>query len=145
MADEALDDLLEHARGPIVATHSNCRAITGNDQRHLRDDQIKAIGDRGGVIGLNLFSKFLVPDGRASIDDCVAHVQHVCELMGHRNGVGLGSDADGGFAANALPIDLDHPRKYSALLDALRAQGWSDAEFEGFCWGNWMGVLQRAL
>ncbi len=145
LADEALDGLLEYAHGPIVATHSNCRAITGDDQRHLRDDQIKAIGERGGVIGQNLFSKFLVPDGRATIDDCVAHVQHVCELMGHRKGVGLGSDADGGFPASALPVDLDHPRKYRALLDALRAQGWSDADLQGFTWGNWMRVLAKEL
>ncbi len=145
LADEALDGLLEHARGPIVATHSNCRAITGDDQRHLRDNHIKAIGDRGGVIGLNLFSKFLVPNGRATIDDCVAHVQHVCELIGHRKGVGLGSDADGGFPANALPVDLDHPRKYGVLLDALRAKGWSSKEIEGFCWGNWEGMLRELL
>ena len=119
--------------------------LTGDNQRHLRDDQIKAIGDRGGVIGLNLFSKFLVPDGRATIDDCVAHVEHVCELMGHRKGVGLGSDADGGFAANALPVDLDHPRKYGALLEALRTQGWSDDDLQGFSWGNWMRVLDATF
>ena len=115
LADEALDGLLEHARGPIVATHSNCRAITGNDQRHLRDDQIKAIGDRGGVIGLNLFSKFLVPDGRATIDDCIAHVQHVCDLMGHRKGVGLGSDADGGFPAIHPALHLPNVRRLGGI------------------------------
>ncbi len=145
LADEALDGLLEHARGPVVATHSNCRAITGDNQRQLRDDHIKAIGDRSGVIGLNLFSKFLGPDGRATIDDCVAHVQHVCELMDHRKGVGLGSDADGGFPASALPVDLDHPRKYGALLDALRVQGWSEGDLQGFCCGNWLGVLATEL
>ena len=145
LADEALDGLLEHARGPIVATHSNCRAITGDNQRHLRDAHIKAIGDRGGVIGLNLFSKFLVPDGRATIDDCVAHGQHVCDLIGHRNGVGLGSDADGGFAANALPVDLDHPRKYGALLESLRTAGWSNDDLQSFSWGNWEGMLRQLL
>ncbi len=59
--------------------------------------------------------------------------------------MGLGSDADGGFAANALPIDLDHPRKYGALLDALRVHGWSEDEIEGFCWGNWERVLAECL
>ncbi|MCH8260936.1 MAG: membrane dipeptidase [Planctomycetes bacterium] len=119
--------------------------LTGDNQRHLRDDHIKAIGDRGGVIGLNLFSKFLVPDGRATIDDCVAHVEHVCELMGHRKGVGLGSDADGGFAANALPVDLDHPRKYGALLEPVQEAGWSDADLQGFCCANWTRVSAKAL
>lgn len=145
LADEALNRLFEHAQGPIVATHSNCRAITGDDQRHLSDEQIKEIGKRGGVIGLNLFSKFLVNDGRATIDDCVAHIQHICELVGHRKGIGLGSDADGGFPPSSMPADLDHPCKYSALIDALASEGWSEAEQYDFCSGNWMRLLAQFL
>lgn len=145
LADVALDGLFEHAKGPIVATHSNCRAITGDNQRHLSDEQIKEIGDRDGIIGLNLFSKFLTSDGRATINDCVAHIQHICEVMGHRKGIGLGSDADGGFPPTSMPRDLDHPRKYEALNDALRNKGWSETELQNFCWSNWMKVLENAF
>ncbi len=145
LADEALDGLLETARGRIVATHSNCRAITGDDQRHLRDDQIKAIGERDGVVGLNLYSRFLVTSGRATIGDCVKHVEHVAGVMGHRRGVALGSDADGGFGPDRLPEHLDHPTKFPALAAALRDAGWSDEDVEGFCYGNWRRVLEETL
>ena len=145
LADAALDDLFEHAKGPIVATHSNCRSIAGDDQRHLSDRHIKGLTDRDGIIGLNLFSKFLVSDGRATIEDCVAHVQHICEIVGHRRGIGLGSDADGGFPPTSMPKDLDHPAKYSALIDALSNEGWSESELQDFCFQNWMRVLDYSL
>ena len=145
LSDEAFDGLLAVARGPVVATHSNCRALAGDSQRHLRDDQVRAIAARDGVIGLNLFSKFLVPSGRATIDDCVAHVQRVARLMGHRGGVALGSDMDGGFGPDSLPEHLDHPGKLDALADALAAAGWSDDDVEGFAHGNWMRFLERTL
>ena len=145
LSDEAFDGLLETARGPLVATHSNCRALVGESQRHLRDDHVRAIAERDGVIGLNLFSKFLVPAGRASIDDCVAHVERMADLMGHRRGVALGTDMDGGFGPGDLPVGLDHPRKLDALAEALRSAGWSDSEVEGFAYGNWLRVLERAL
>ena len=145
LADDALDQLLETARGPIIATHSNCRALAGENERHLRDDQIKAIGERGGVIGLNLFRRFLVEAGRATIDDCIEHLQHAAALMGHRRGVGLGSDMDGGFGREGLPLGLDHPRKLNGLADALREAGWPDDDVDGFRHANWRSFLRRAL
>lgn len=147
LADESLDGLLATATAdaPIVATHSNCRAITGDDQRHLRDDQIRAIGFRGGIIGLNLFTEFLIQGRRATIDDCVAHLQHVTGLMGHRRGVGLGSDLDGGFTPAQVPVGLEHPRRLEALAEALRTAGWSDEDVNGFRHSNWRRFIQRAL
>jgi membrane dipeptidase len=145
LSDDAFDALVGHAAGPIVATHSNCRALAGDDQRHLRDDQIAEIGRRGGIIGLNLFSKFLVPAGQATISDCIAHVERVCEIMGHRRGVGLGSDMDGGFPPTGLPTGLDHPCKLDALADALRAAGWPEADVEAFRHGNWLRFFERTL
>ncbi len=145
LSDEAFDGLMDVARGPVVATHSNCRMLVNDDQRHLRDDQVRAIADRDGIVGLNLFSQFLVPSGRATIDDCVAHVQRVADLMGHRRGVALGSDMDGGFGPDALPENLDHPRKLDTLGEALAAAGWSNDDVEGFARLNWFRFLQRML
>ncbi len=146
LSDESLDGVLKHATGRIVATHSNCRALMdGVDQRHLRDDQIVEIGRRDGVIGLNLYTKFLVTEGRAGLDDCVAHVQRIVDLMGHRRGVALGTDADGGFGPESLPPDLDHPTKYDALSRALRDAGWSDEDVAGFEHGNWRRILEESL
>jgi membrane dipeptidase len=145
LADEAFEAVMAAARGPVVATHSNSRVITGEDQRHLRDDQVMAIAERDGIIGLNLFSMFLVPEGRATISDCVAHLQRITELMGHRRGVGLGSDMDGGFGPDSLPIGLDHPGKLGALAEALADTGWSEQDIQGFRSENWRRFLQRNL
>ncbi len=143
------DQLLSLAEGRVMASHSNCRSLLdGLTERHLSDDHIVEIGRRGGVIGLNLISPFLrnfpgfdirttqvIP--RASIDDCVRHVEHICELQGHRRGVGLGSDADGGVSALALPIGLEHPTGYEKLAAALATQGWTGEELHGFRHENW--------
>ena len=147
LADEALDGLLSTAAAdaPIVATHSNCRELVADDQRHLRDDQIKTLGDRGAVIGLNLYTEFLVRGRRATIADCVAHVQRVTGIMGHRSGVGLGSDMDGGFGPGDVPVGLEHPRNLESLADALRTAGWSDQELVGFRYANWRRFLARSL
>jgi membrane dipeptidase len=145
LADAALDDLLASSTALVVATHSNCRALVGNDQRHLRDDQVEAIGRRGGVVGLNLFRKFLTADDEATVADCVRHVERVADIMGHRRGVGLGSDMDGGFGPSGLPRDVDHPGRLGALAAGLRDNGWSDDEISGFARENWMRVLEAAL
>lgn len=145
LSDAAFDGLLKRTRGRIVATHSNCRTLMNNWQRHLRDDQIRTIAQRGGVIGLNLFGKFLAINRRATLDDCLTHVEHVAHVAGRRDVVALGSDMDGGFAPSDLPQGVDHPTKLCALADGLRARGWSEAEIEGFASGNWLRVIRAAL
>ncbi len=145
LCDRALDELLELARGPVVASHSNCRALLRPEERHLRDDHIRAIGKRGGVVGLNLYSRFLVAAGRATPADCAAHVERVARLMGHRRGVGLGSDMDGGFEPGGLPEGLDHPERLEALAAALTASGWRPRDVEAFRRGNWRRFLERVL
>jgi membrane dipeptidase len=145
LSDAAFDGLCTHASGPLVATHSNCRALNGPDQRHLRDEQIRTIDERDGIVGLNLYTRFLAAEGRATIDDCVRHVEHVAGVMGHRRGVALGSDMDGGFDAESLPVGLERPESLVHLADALAARGWSAHEIDGFRGGNWRRFLERVL
>lgn len=145
LSDAAFDGLLATARGPLVATHSNCRALLDANERHLRDDQVRALAAREGIVGLNLYTAFLAADRRATVADCVAHVQRMADLMGHRRGVALGSDMDGGFGAERLPEGLDHPAKLPALAGALRGAGWSDANVAGFRADNWLRFLRGSL
>jgi membrane dipeptidase len=143
LSDRAFFELLDLSDGRIIASHSNCRAIvdpSGTNQRHLTDDQVRAIVRRGGVIGLNLFSRFLRPagrEGRATIAEAVAHVERVCDIAGSRRHIGLGSDADGGFSAAALPEGIDRPRDLANLAGALASRGWSEDDVAGFAWKNW--------
>ncbi len=153
LSERAFWELCEATDRLIVASHSNCRALNGGDvieplarrQRHLTDAQIKEITRRGGVIGLNLFSLFLrsgcEDPQRATIADCLAHIERVCSIAGNRKCVGLGSDADGGFSSARLPDGIDGPADYQKLADGLAAAGWSNAEVEGFAFGNWARVF----
>lgn len=148
LSDRATDDLLSITDAPVIASHSNCRTIIAsgadapeNLQRHLTDETIREIGKRGGVIGLNLLSQFLVPGGgrdrRATIDEAIVHVEHICELTGSRAHVGLGSDADGGISRERLPAGIDLPRDFVRLTENLSKRGWSDADVAGFACENW--------
>ena len=61
----------------------------------------------------------------------------MCEVVGHRRTIGLGSDMDGGFSASKLPEGIDLPCDLATLAAELRARGWSEGDVEGFAWGNW--------
>ncbi len=148
LSDRAFDELCGLSAAPIIASHSNVRALLGDpeNQRHLSDHQIREIARRGGVIGLNLFSKFLrngqglAPgsESRATIEQTLAHVEHICQLTGGREHVGLGSDMDGGFSAAKLPEGIDRPAQTDLLLKALAAAGWTNNELFSFACGNWI-------
>jgi membrane dipeptidase len=141
LSQRALDELLELTDATVIATHSNARALLGGGERHLADEAIREIVRRGGVIGLNLYSAFLAPDlreaGRATLDDCVRHIDHICEVAGDRRHIGLGSDMDGGFAADRLPTGIDLPRDLSRLAEALVGRGWAAEEIASLEWGAW--------
>ena len=78
---------------PYVASHSNAIAVT-NHNRNLKDDQIRAIVEKGGIIGINLFPGFLSRSGVAKMDDVMRHISHFIDL-GAGNHLGLGCDFDG--------------------------------------------------
>lgn len=143
LSDASLEQVLAMTDSPVMASHSNCRELLDrSNQRHLTDAAIIEIARRGGVIGLNLYGKFLTPPGAErgpTIEDAIRHVERVCELAGHRRAVGLGSDMDGGFSAEGLPDTIRSPRDLSKLLDALSSRGWGDDDIRGFACDNWLG------
>lgn len=155
LSPRALDELLERTSRPVVATHSNCRSLLGDQsnpgwRRHLSDDQIRAITARQGIVGVNLFTNFLYrdpsnPDSRATIEHALDHIEHLCAVAGNRQQVGLGSDMDGGFNARKLPHDLERPSHLGGLAAGLASRGWTEEQIQGFCWKNWLNALDRAL
>src|SRR4051812_21082641 len=91
LAEESFWQLLKLSAGPVMASHSNCRAFVPTD-RQLSDDMIKAIAERGGVIGINFFDKFLLKPNeyktrRARLTDVIDHLKHMCDLIGNANHV----------------------------------------------------------
>ena len=98
--------------------------------RNLTDDQLRAIGERGGIVGINFHVGFLRADGADDADTPLAriaeHAAHVAEVAGVEC-VGLGSDFDGA----TMPAALGDVTGLPALLAALRGAGFCEAELEG--------------
>ena len=132
-------DVCEKAALPPIASHSNCRWLC-DVPRNLRKEQVKAIVERGGFIGVNFYGFFLKEDGRATMDDVVRHIDALCEL-GAEKVVGFGSDFDG---IEVWPDGLAHPGEFGNLLDALRRRGYGEALLEDMAGMNLWRLLKRA-
>ena len=128
LSDAGFWDLVHIARRPIVASHSNARAVCPH-RRNLTDDQFRAIRDSGGVVGLNLYLHFV---GRPTMDALVAHVEHFLALDGEKT-LCLGGDLDG---CEALAAGMTGMQDVPKLYEALKARGYSDALLEDIFWNN---------
>jgi len=103
---------------PVVATHSNARALAPNP-RNLTDDQLRAIAKTGGIVGVNFHSPFLVPSGRARLKDVVRHIRHIMAVAG-KDHVAIGSDFEGDITP---PIGLESAERFPDLVRALNEAG----------------------
>lgn len=135
--DKTVSDVLEISTAPIIASHSSCRSLC-NHPRNLTDEQIRAIAAKGGVIQICLYGPFLKDSGEATIEDAIAHINHVVQLVGIEH-VGIGTDFDGDDeekltgcrAANELP----------RLTMELFRQGYSETDLARLWGGNLLRVL----
>ena len=132
-------DVAELSDRPLVVSHSNAHAVC-RSPRNLTDAQLRAVGESGGVVGLNFHVGFLRPDGAEDPDTplstLAAHASHIAEVAG-TDSVALGSDFDGA----TMPDDLADASRLPALLGALRAAGFSEPDLEKVAWTNWRRVL----
>lgn len=128
LSDAGFWDLVHIARRPIVASHSNARAVCPH-RRNLTDDQFRAIRDSGGVAGLNLYLDFV---GQPTMDALVAHVEHFLALDGEKT-LCLGGDLDG---CEALAAGMTGMQDVPKLYEALKARGYGDALLEDIFWNN---------
>jgi membrane dipeptidase len=149
LAEQSFWQLLESTNGPVIASHSNCRAIVPTD-RQLSDDMIRALVKRDGVIGINFFDKFLLTPAeygkrRATLADVVTHVKHICDLAGDAVHVGIGTDMDGGLGRDQIPREIGTSADLPRVGDALAGAGFGDGEIAGILGGNWLRFFGRYL
>jgi len=132
-------DVERISRAPIVASHSNAWKISPST-RNLTDDQLNAIRDSDGLVGVNFGVQYLRPDGQATTDTPLErfrdHVEYLAERIGI-NRIGLGSDFDG----VEIPQEVGSVRGLPGLLRAFADWGYSDDEIRGIAHENWLRVL----
>ena len=132
-------DVCERAALPPIASHSDCRWLC-DVPRNLYKDQVKAIVERGGFIGVNFYSCFLNESGVSTLDDVVRHVDALMEL-GAEKVAGFGSDFDG---IEVWPEGLGDPAGFPALLDALRRRGYAESTLNDLAGMNLWRLLKKA-
>jgi membrane dipeptidase len=132
-------DVARLSDAPLVATHSNAHRLC-ESSRNLTDEQLDAIRDSDGAVGVNFAVGFLRADGRNDPDtpltEIVRHVDYLVERMGIDH-VAFGSDFDGAVVSDELGGIAGLPR----LLDALRLAGYGDADLAKITHENWLRVL----
>jgi membrane dipeptidase len=149
LADESFWQLMDLATGPVIASHSNCRAIVPGD-RQLSDEMIKAIASRDGVIGINFYDEFLLPPSeykkrKCRLSDVIAHVKHIADLLGTTKHIALGTDLDGGVGRDDIPQELTTAADLPRVAEALSDAGNGDQDVVGIMSKNWLDFFRRAL
>jgi membrane dipeptidase len=138
-SDAAVADVLAEAAkdgAPVVATHSNARALTPHP-RNLTDEQLRGIARSGGVVGVNFHSRFLTPKKRATIADVVRHVAYLVRVAGVEH-VAIGSDYEGDIEP---PLGMESVRGFPRLFAALRRAGFSRDDVSRVFGANAMRLL----
>lgn len=139
-SDETFDDVIACAKMPVVASHSNCRALCGHP-RNLTDAQIRSIAETDGVIGINFYAYFLRDSGNAKIKDIVSHIDHIAGIAGTRH-IGLGCDFDG---ASPMPEGIKGAQGLYLVLEALARANYSEQDIRMIAGGNFLRLFTRVL
>jgi len=141
MNEKGFWDVAELSDAPLVVSHAGVHALCSST-RNLTDEQIDAIGESNGVIGIIFSPGMIRADGQRDADsiplaDLVRHFDHVVERIGIDH-VAIGSDFDGAVMAQELADVTRLPN----LMDALREEGYNDDSLEKIAYRNWFRVLR---
>jgi membrane dipeptidase len=153
LCDDAFWQALDNFNGHVWASHNNCRALV-NHNRQCSDGMIKALIDRGAVIGAALDAWMMVPGwvrGQSTPKemDCnmevmVNHIDHICQIAGNTLHVGMGTDLDGAFGKEQCPYDLETIADLQNVPGLLKKRGYTDIDIDNMMHGNWLRFLRKA-
>ena len=153
LCDDSFWDAMDSFNGPVWASHNNCRALVNKD-RQYSDEQILELISRGAVIGGALDAWMIVPNWQRGISDpktmncnldaVIDHIDHICQLAGNANHVGIGSDLDGAFGTEQCPYDLKTIADLENMAHFFGKRGYKDIEIENLMHGNWLRFLRKA-
>ena len=150
--DETFYQALDTFHGPVHASHNNVRALVPGD-RQYSDEQIKLLIQRGAVIGavcddwqlLPNYKRGETPREAVTLAHVADTIDHICQLAGNANHVGIGSDLDGGFGTEQSPLEIDTIADLQKLAAVLKSRGYGEADVERIFHGNWLRFFRANL
>lgn len=137
LSDGGFWDVLQYATGPVVASHSNCRTLC-NHTRNLTDEMIRALSNKGGVAGINVYGGFLNGTNDSKISDMTEHISHMINVGGSEFPA-IGTDFDGIPPTDVL--EVNGVAEMEKLWDALKKKGISEAQLDKIWCGNVLRIL----
>lgn len=152
--DECFWQAIDLYKGPVWASHNNCRVFV-NHNRQFSDDQIRALIGRNAVIGIALDAWMMVPGWirgtstprsmQVSLKQAADNIDHICQLAGNADHVAIGSDLDGAFGTEQSPEDIDTIADLQKIPLLLTARGYAPDEIRQVMSGNWIRFLRENL
>ncbi len=154
MDEKAALQALDFYPGQIIASHGNALALLNESEsnRHLTDRVIHGILDRDGMIGLVPFNAFLKAGWKrgdrreeVQIDQLIGQIDYICQMAGDAHHAGIGSDFDGGFGLQSVPIGIDTIADLQKLSVLLTEKGYATDDIAAILGGNWLSRLRQVL
>jgi membrane dipeptidase len=162
-------DAIEVSKKPIIFSHSNCRALNDNP-RCKSDEQIRKLAAKGGVMGITTVNFFVSKKPRSTLDDYIAHIEHVAKLVGIDH-VAIGTDSSIGGWRISFPTEkafwdfhsqfkfkpgvdikwppfieeIDVPEKMYIIQRRLASKGFSSTDIDKVLGGNFFRVYQEII
>jgi membrane dipeptidase len=139
ISDEGFWDIVKITEGPVIATHSNSRAVWG-ESRNLTDDMFRAICETGGVAGFNMCAEFIGKE--PTLDTACDHILHFLDLDPTGKHIALGGDLDG---IAKMPQGFYGVQSFPDFAAQLISRGVAEQTVADIFWNNALGVMERAV
>ncbi len=154
MDEQAVLQALDVYPRSMVATHSNPHAMLKGAEinRFLSDRVLQGLIERDGIVGIPPYNKFLRWDwtsseGREAItlELVVDHIDYICQLAGDAKHVGIGTDFDGGFGLQLVPVEINTIADLQKLVPLLGKRGYTESDITAIMGENWLSLLKKTL
>ncbi|WP_318308755.1 dipeptidase [Flagellimonas crocea] len=152
LCDKSFWETMDVYNGPVWASHNNCRELVDHN-RQFSDEQIKELISRDAVIGVALDAWMMVPNwvrGKSTpkemnvtLEIAVDNIDHICQLAGNTDHVGIGTDLDGAFGKEQSPYDLDTIADLQKIPDLLTKRGYTSLDIEKIMNQNFINFLKK--
>jgi membrane dipeptidase len=153
LCDDSFWEALDNFNGYVWASHNNVRAIVDHN-RQFSDDMIRELVRRGAVIG-GVMDAWMMVTGwergkstpqnmNCTLDVLIDHMDHICQIAGNANHIGIGSDLDGAFGKEQSPVEIETIADLQRIPSLLEKRGYTHGDIENIMHGNWLRFLKNA-